>query len=167
MRNNKFQINTLPDIQDITNSSANNILDEIKENYKTLRDDAREILNVSLNNSLSKPTIYYNLIFYVEISIKYYLIVMSELNVEKVENYGHDIYRLIEISKQYNASFEKLRFLLDKIKDRNNKKVNLSKYYNYKYNKEIGEMPLIFDLEINGNERKIVKEVIEWLSSHI
>lgn len=58
MRNNKFQINTLPDIQDITNSSANNILDEIKENYKTLRDDAREILNVSLNNSLSKPTIY-------------------------------------------------------------------------------------------------------------
>ena len=167
MRNNKFQINTLPDIQDITNSSANNILDEIKENYKTLRDDAREILNVSLNNSLSKPTIYYNLIFYVEISIKYYLIVMSELNVEKVENYGHDIYRLIEISKQYNASFEKLRFLLDKIKDRNNKKVDLSKYYNYKYNKEIGEMPLIFDLEINGNERKIVKEVIEWLSSHI
>lgn len=167
MRNNKFQINTLPDIQDITNSSANNILDEIKENYKTLRNDAREILNVSLNNSLSKPTIYYNLIFYVEISIKYYLIVMSELNVEKVENYGHDIYRLIEVSKQYNASFEKLRFLLDKIKDRNNKKVNLSKYYNYKYNKEIGEMPLIFDLEINGNERKIVKEVIEWLSSHI
>lgn len=167
MRNNKFQINTLPDIQDITNSSANNILDEIKENYKTLRDDACEILNVSLNNSLSKPTIYYNLIFYVEISIKYYLIVMSELNVEKVENYGHDIYRLIEVSKQYNASFEKLRFLLDKIKDRNNKKVNLSKYYNYKYNKEIGEMPLIFDLEINGNERKIVKEVIEWLSSHI
>lgn len=167
MRNNKFQINTLPDIQDITNSSANNILDEIKENYKTLRDDAREILNVSLNNSLSKPTIYYNLIFYVEISIKYYLIVMSELNVEKVENYGHDIYRLIEVSKQYNASFEKLRFLLDKIKDRNNKKVNLSKYYNYKYNKEIGEMPLIFDLEINGNGRKIVKEGIEWLSSHI
>lgn len=167
MRNNKFQINTLPDIQDITNSSANNILDEIKENYKTLRDDAREILNVSLNNSLSKPTIYYNLIFYVEISIKYYLIVMSELNVEKVENYGHDIYRLIEVSKQYNASFEKLRFLLDKIKDRNNKKVNLSKYYNYKYNKEIGEMHLIFDLEINGNERKIVKEGIEWLSSHI
>lgn len=167
MRNNKFQINTLPDIQDIANSSANNILDEIKENYKTLRDDAREILNVSLNNSLSKPTIYYNLIFYVEISIKYYLIVMSELNVEKVENYGHDIYRLIEVSKQYNASFEKLRFLLDKIKDRNNKKVNLSKYYNYKYNKEIGEMPLIFDLEINGNERKIVKEGIEWLSSHI
>lgn len=167
MRNNKFQINTLPDIQDITNSSANNILDEIKENYKTLRDDAREILNVSLNNSLFKPTIYYNLIFYVEISIKYYLIVMSELNVEKVENYGHDIYRLIEVSKQYNASSEKLRFLLDKIKDRNNKKVNLSKYYNYKYNKEIGEMPLIFDLEINGNERKIVKEGIEWLSSHI
>ena len=167
MRNNKFQINTLPDIQDIINSSANNILDEIKENYKMLRDDAREILNVSLNNSLSKPTIYYNLIFYVEISIKYYLIVMSELNVEKVENYGHDIYRLIEVTKQYNASFEKLRFLLDKIKDRNNKKVNLSKYYNYKYNKEIGEMPLIFDLEINGNERKIVKEVIEWLSSHI
>lgn len=123
MRNNKFQINTLPDIQDIINSSANNILDEIKENYKMLRDDAREILNVSLNNSLSKPTIYYNLIFYVEISIKYYLIVMSELNVEKVENYGHDIYRLIEVSKQYNASFEKLRFLLDKIKDRNNKKL--------------------------------------------
>ena len=36
MRNNKFQINTLPDIQDIINSSANNILDEIKENEYNL-----------------------------------------------------------------------------------------------------------------------------------
>ena len=167
MRNNKFQINTLPDIQDITNSSANDILDEIKDNYKMLKDDACKILNVSLNNSLSKPTIYYNLLFYVEISIKYYLLVMSELNVEEVEKYGHDIYRLLAVAKQFNVSFEKLRFLLDKLKDKSNKKVDLSKYYNYKYNKEIGETPLIFEPEISSNEKKNVKEVIEWLDLHI
>ena len=167
MRNNKFQINTLPDIQDITNSSAKDILDEIKDNYKMLKDDACKILNVSLNNSLSKPTIYYNLHFYVEISIKYYLLVMSELNLKEVENYGHNIYRLIEVSKKYNVSFEKLRFLLDKLKDKSNKKVDLSKYYNYKYNKEIGETPLIFEPEISSNEKKNVKEVIEWLDLQI
>ena len=56
---------------------------------------------------------------------------------------------------------------MDKIKDKFGKKVDLSKYYNYKYNKEIGETPLIFESEISRNERKNVKEVIEWLSLHI
>ena len=167
MINRKFDIKVLPEIQDITCNSVNNILDEIKENYKLLRSDSYTLLNASLNCNLSKSTIYYNLIFYVEISIKYYLIVVSKLNIEGVERYGHDIYRLIVASKYYNASFEKLRFLLDRIKDRNNKKVDLSKYYNYKYNKEIGEMPLIFEPEISSSEKKIVKEVIEWLSLQI
>ena len=131
MINRKFDIKVLPEIQDITCNSVNNILDEIKENYKLLRSNSYTLLNASLNCNLSKSTIYYNLIFYVEISIKYYLIVVSKLNIEGVERYGHDIYRLIVASKYYNASFEKLRFLLDRIKDRNNKKVDLSKYYNY------------------------------------
>lgn len=74
---------------------------------------------------------------------------------------------MIALAKQFNNSFEKLRFLLDKIKDKSNIKVDLSKYYNYKYNKEIGETPLIFEPEISGNERKNVKEVIEWLNLHI
>ena len=74
---------------------------------------------------------------------------------------------MLAICKKYDVSFEKLRFLLDKIKDKNNKKVNLSKYYNFKYNKCVGELPLIFESKISINEKKIVKEVIEWLSSHI
>lgn len=74
---------------------------------------------------------------------------------------------MISLAKQFNNSFEKLRFLLEKIKDKSNKKVDLSKYYIYKYNKEIGETPLIFELEISSNERKNVKEVIEWLNLHI
>lgn len=74
---------------------------------------------------------------------------------------------MISLAKQFNNSFEKLRFLLEKIKDKSNKKVDLSKYYNYKYNKEIGETPLIFEPEISSNERKNVKEVIEWLNLHI
>ena len=37
----------------------------------------------------------------------------------------------------------------------------------YKYNKEIGETPLIFEPEISSNEKKNVKEVIEWLDLHI
>lgn len=74
---------------------------------------------------------------------------------------------MISLAKQFNNSFEKLRFLLEKIKDKSNKKVDLSKYYIYKYNKEIGETPLIFEPEISSNERKNVKEVIEWLNLHI
>lgn len=74
---------------------------------------------------------------------------------------------MIAICKQYDTSFENLRFLLDKIKDKNNKKVDISKYYNFKYNKEVGELPLIFESTINSNEMKIVKEVIKWVNLHI
>lgn len=167
MINSRFDIKSLPEIQDIACNIVNKILDNIKDNYKLLKCDAYNLVIASLNYNLTKLTIYYNLLYYVEISIKYYLIVASELNVEEVEKYGHDIYRLIALAKQFNNSFEKLRFLLDKIKDKSNKKVDLSKYYNYKYNKEIGETPLIFEPEISGNERKNVKEVIEWLNLHI
>lgn len=167
MINSKFDITQLPGIQDITGNCIDNTLDNIKENYKLLKEESYILLNALLNLSLSKATTYYNLIFYVEISVKYYLIIKSELSIEKIERYGHDIYRLIETCKQYDASFEKLRFLLDKIKDKNNKKVDLSKYYNFKYNKGVGELPLIFESKISRNERKIVKEVIEWVSLHI
>ena len=167
MINSRFDIKSLPEIQDIACNNVNKILDNIKDNYKLLKSDAYNLVIASLNYNLTKSTIYYNLLYYVEISIKYYLIVASELNVEEVEKYGHDIYRLIALAKQFNISFEKLRFLLDKIKDKSNKKVDLSKYYNYKYNKEIGETPLIFEPEISSNERKNVKEVIEWLNLHI
>lgn len=167
MINSRFDLKSLPEIQDIACNNVNKILDNIKDNYKLLKCDAYNLVIASLNYNLTKSTIYYNLLYYVEISIKYYLIVASELNVEEVEKYGHDIYRLIALVKQFNNSFEKLRFLLDKIKDKSNKKVDLSKYYNYKYNKEIGETPLIFEPEISSNERKNVKEVIEWLILHI
>lgn len=167
MINSRFDIKSLPEIQDIACNNVNKILDNIKDNYKLLKCDAYNLVIASLNYNLTKSTIYYNLLYYVEISIKYYLIVASELNVEEVEKYGHDIYRLIALAKQFNNSFEKLRFLLNKIKDKSNIKVDLSKYYNYKYNKEIGETPLIFEPEISGNERKNVKEVIEWLNLHI
>lgn len=167
MINSKFDIKSLPKIQDIACNNVNKILDNIKDNYKLLKCDAYNLVIASLNYNLTKSTIYYNLLYYVEISIKYYLIVASELNVEEVEKYGHDIYRLISLAKQFNNSFEKLRFLLEKIKDKSNKKVDLSKYYNYKYNKEIGETPLIFEPEMSSNERKNVKEVIEWLNLHI
>lgn len=167
MINSKFDIKSLPEIQDIACNNVNKILDNIKDNYKLLKCNAYNLVIASLNYNLTKSTIYYNLLYYVEISIKYYLIVASELNVEEVEKYGHDIYRLISLAKQFNNSFEKLRFLLEKIKDKSNKKVDLSKYYNYKYNKGIGETPLIFEPEISSNERKNVKEVIEWLNLHI
>lgn len=167
MTNSRFNIRSLPEVQDIACNNVNKILDDIKENYKLLKGDAYKLLTASLNYNLTKSTIYYNLLYYVEISIKYYLIVASELNVEDVERYGHDIYRLVAVAKQFNVSFEKLKFLLDKIKDKSSKKVDLLKYYNYKYNKEIGETPLIFEPEISRNEIKNVKEVIEWLRLHI
>lgn len=167
MIKNNLDVKVLPEINEITYNSVDNILNEIKENYRLLKEDAYTLLNISLNSNLSKATIYYNLIYYVEISIKYYLIIVSDLNVEQVERYGHDLYRLIAVCKQYDASFEEIRFLLDKIKDKNNKKIDLSKYYNFKYNKEIGAKPLIFIKEIDISERRIVKEVIKWVKLHI
>lgn len=92
MINSKFDIKSLPEIEDIACNNVNKILDNIKDNYKLLKCDAYNLVIASLNYNLTKSTIYYNLLYYVEISIKYYLIVASELNVEEVEKYGHDIY---------------------------------------------------------------------------
>lgn len=164
---NKFDVVQLPEIQDITSNCIDSTLDDIKENYRRLKEESYTLLNFSISSGLSKATTYYNLIFYVEISVKYYLILTSELSIEKIERCGHDIYRLIAVCMQYDVSFEKLRFLLDKIKDKSNNKVDLSKYYNFKYNKEIGELPLIFESKISNYERKMIKDVVEWVSLHI
>ena len=86
MINSKFDISQLPDIQDITGNCVDNTLDNVKKNYRLIKEESYILLNASLNFNLSKAMTYYNLIFYVEISTKYYLIIKSELSIEKIEN---------------------------------------------------------------------------------
>jgi len=167
MINNEFDIEELPIFKTIIEESIADSLNEVKENYKLLMSDAYKLASYSLNEKLYLPTAYYNLLFYVEISLKYYLLIQSELTITQIENYGHNIPLLINKIKKKNKSIERLKFLISKIKMKNGKKLDITKYYNYKYNKEMGNAPLIFDFEMNKNEQNMIKEVIEWVSSHI
>lgn len=164
-----FDIATLPNISQYISAEARDQANHLKENYKTIKQDALNILCFSINNKLSKPMILYNLLFFVEISFKYYLINSSNLNIDKIENHKHKIFELINSIKKVdnNINFDKLMYLLKKFKDKDGKSLDFSRYYNYKYNREIGNIALIMDLEMKQPDIEIVKEVIEWLNLHM
>lgn len=54
MKKSEFDIAQLPDIQNVTINCVDNTLDDIKENYKLLKEESYILLNVSLNYCLSK-----------------------------------------------------------------------------------------------------------------
>jgi hypothetical protein len=164
MKNKYFNIDNLPEVIEFSNGIITNELDKFKENYRLLIDDEYKILNFCLENNLSKPNIYYHLCFYIEISLKYFLLVYSDdLNIGEIEKCGHDIHRLIDLAKKYTISMDKLQNLLNELYDKEGKVLDLSKYFNYKYNKAIGDPKLILEYEINSNEKNVVKEVIKCL----
>ncbi len=164
MKHKKLKINDLLNSKSETNKEAKNTLDKIARNYERIKEDAYKMAIYSLDNS-SKPTIYYNLFYYIEVSCKYYLILNSEIPISDIENLGHKIIKLIDKSNEY-GDFNDLYFMIERIVQLNNLD-DLSKYYNYRYNKKIDSNDLIFDFNISENEKNIIKEVIEWIRLHI
>lgn len=57
--------------------------------------------------------------------------------------------------------------MINKIKGKSNEKLEFSKYYNFKYNKEIGNNNLVFTQQLTSLDLAIITEVIEWLDLHI
>ncbi len=109
----------------------------------------------------------YNLLFSVEIALKFYL--SRFLNIDEFENIGHNVYQLIDKVEYVEKSrrLEELKEMLRNFRDKNNRYLHYEHYYDYKYNHKIGNNELIFDFNISEKDRVCIEEVIEWLKNLI
>ena len=162
----------LSEISETTLSNANNTFNKIKTNYEKLKEDDAKIAHYCFEEELTKPTTIYNLIFCVELHLKYYLLIMSNINMMQIEQLGHNINDLINLSKNSINSdlfdFDTLYHLLNNFKTQKNKKLDISKYENFRYNKQKKSNNLIFrNYKITQKEKENIREVLEWLNLHI
>lgn len=163
-----FELNELPEIISDVSEIVEEINKEIIDNYVALAKDAKNTLVYSYENNLSKPIVFYNLFYYLEIFLKMYLMLNSTLKLNEIDNFEHDICGMKNyININNSVNFDGLMYLLRKFKDRNKKSLNYSKYYDYKYNKRKNSDDLIFELDLNEDDIKNIKDVIEWLDSHM
>lgn len=168
MKNKAFELEHLPDISDTISEKTKQIRQEIIDNYIYLKDNSLSVLNCCANNLIIKPLTFFNLFFYIEMFLKTKLILETYLSLEEVENYGHDIYRMMYyLSENNNINFQGFKYLINKIKSKSDERLDFAKYYNFKYNKEIGNSKLIFNTQLTKLDLKTIKEVIEWLDLHI
>lgn len=167
--NNDFKIKELPQMQFFSDEDTSDELNTIKENYKLICQDSNNILQILLENIVTKSLMLYYLLFFVELKLKYYLIINSKLELEYIENCDHNLLKLIEISSgvDIRIKFSKLRYLLNQFKDKNGHCLNLIQYSNYKYNYIKKSRKIIFEYEMSTVEIKNMEEVILWLNSHI
>ena len=162
---NKFNVKELPQVSDFVFEKTNEQTDLIKENYRIIKDNALCILYFSINSNLSKPLTLYNLLFFVEISFKYYLINFSNFDISTIDNHKHRIYDLMESIKKVDdkINFDKLIYILKKFKNKDCKNLDFNKYYYYKYNREPGNVSLIMNTKLTQKDIKNIKEVIKWI----
>lgn len=167
MQKSSFEITQIPEASDIVNKIVKSNIDIIISNYVYLIADLINITMYTLTKDIVKPLIVYNTCFLVELSLKYYLIRNTKLNINEVEGKGHNIVDLMRRTKEIGLDVDELQFLLQKFRNRENHKLDLNNYYNYKYNREIGQDKLIFDFECSDKEKKNIEEVIDWIKRYI
>lgn len=171
----KFNIkynNQLNEISELASKNSFETVNKIKINYKILTEDAKKIACYCFKEELTKPTTIYNLMFCVELYLKYYLLIKSNLNIMQIEQLGHNIDNLINKAKNTSKldffDFNALNNLLSQFKTHKNKCLSLSEYENFRYNKQKKSENLIFrNYQITQNEKEQIKEVLEWLNLHI
>ena len=146
MIKDSFEITQIPETSDVVNKIVEKNVEIIIFNYVCLIRDLIDITMYTLNKDIVKPLIFYNTCFLVELSLKYYL---------------------IRSTKEIGLDVDELQFLLQKFRNRENHRLDLNNYYNYKYNREIGQDKLIFDFECSDKEKNNIKEVMEWIKRYI
>lgn len=162
-----FKITQIPENFDIANRIVESNIDIIICNYVYLIKDLINITMYTLNKDIIKPIILYNTFFLIELSLKYYLIRTAKLNIDEIESKGHNIVELMRVAKETELDVNELQFLLQKFRNKEKHKLDFNNYYNYKYNREIGQDKLIFDFECSDKEKNNIKEVIEWIKRYI
>lgn len=169
MQDRIFEINNIPEVPNVIEEKAENSLNEIINNYETLTKDSLKIVELSLENNIVKPLTLYNLFFLIEIYLKSFLIKYSSLSVIEISNIKHNIFNLIENANDVEPkiNFNKLKFLIANFKNKNQKGLEIQKYYDFKYNHKKEDDNLIFDYIYSEKELKNIKDVIDWINCRI
>lgn len=125
MIKDSFEITQIPETSDVVNKIVEKNVEIIIFNYVCLIRDLIDITMYTLNKDIVKPLIFYNTCFLVELSLKYYLIRSTKLNINDVEEKGHNIVELMRSAKEIGLDVDELQFLLQKFRNRENHRLDL------------------------------------------
>lgn len=164
-----IQLNEIPEIDFSTDSIIRDGCEEIIDNFESLNDSAIACVIFSLDNKIVKPLVLYNLFYSLEIFLKLYLVKNTNIEMNSIFKMGHNIFELINVAQKNKKmiNFDKLKYLLKRFENKNGDKLNLEKYYNFKYNCEKENNNLIFTKDISDKELLLIKEVINWIKKNM
>ena len=165
-----IKLNEIPEIDFSTESIVRDGCEEIIDNFESLNDSAIRCVDVSVENKIVKPLVLYNLFYSLEIFLKLYLIKNTNIEMKSIFKLKHYIFELINMAQKNNKrmiNFDKIKYLLKRFETKNGDKLDLARYYNYKYNCDIDDNNLIFTKDISNKELLLIKEVINWIKSNM
>lgn len=166
----------------LSSHTIGNIINEIEEEEKSkiyiIIDNYEKLVKANINNlkrmldnENNKSLIVYNLGLLIELFLKMILLKYGLADISEMGKYNHrisDMYKFISD----NIEESELKRVCKNIKERssiirqsNGDKVNYNDYANFRYNHKKDEFSLIFDEEINKNDIKHIREVIECIES--
>lgn len=167
MKDKKFDIEIIPEIQMSFENQIDEDLRDICDNYVFLIKNTIKILEISLTENIIKPLTIYNVFFAAELFLKLYLVKNSMLEINKIDEYKHDILGLAKCAQEIDVKVKELTDLLFKFKDKNNNELKMKFYYDFKYNRKLNSQELIFGFDLDDDDKKYVKEVMRWINYRI
>lgn len=162
----KFNIESIPQLENPVEEATKKTLDIIQNNYKQIIEDFIRLIDISIDK-ISKPITLFNLFFIVEIWAKYYLIYKSFMDINHIEGKKHGLKDLFRCLYIQNLDCSELEEMLKKFKDKDGNCLNIDTYYDFKYNKKRNKEDIIFDYEYFEDEKERVKDVIEWIEQYL
>lgn len=167
MKDKKFDIELIPEIQMSFENQIDEELRDVCDNYVFLIKNTIKILEISLTENIIKPLTIYNVFFTAELFLKLYLIQNSMLKINKIDGYKHDILGLAKCAQEIDVKMKELTDLLFKFKDKNNNELKMKFYYDFKYNRKLNSQELIFGFDLDDDDKKYVKDVMRWINYRI
>jgi len=166
--NSNFNANENTVIENSTvHINLNNIVELDLMELKNRKNENLIILQYELENNCSKSTVLYQLIFCFELYLKYKLALSSIVTTFKeLMIYGHKIDDMVNdlVENTNNQIFEDIKTMIKKIRINGERKINLIRYVDFKYNMD--ENSIVFtDNILTEKEKMISKEVIKCIEN--
>ena len=128
------------------------------------------MLEYMLKNNINKAFIIYQLGWLIELVLKYELRKFTNLKINEISNYKHDIFSLMKKVQDNNCSIivrtniNKLKVQLSLFKDDFGNKINFFKFTDYRYNHEKDKESLITTSILTKEESEKIEEVLSCLN---
>ena len=177
--NSKLLINIKKNIDNVEIESLNNISEQltvkaneqkeiIEDNYRRLIKDIIKILENIVDDSITKPTIMFEIFFLLELFLKLFLLTSGNYNLIEIGRYRHNLNMLMCDSEKLEPNyFDEIKGRLRRIKNKAGNGLNYDEFTHYKYNHMMGKEDLIFEYEMTDCDKTNVKEVMNWIKIRI